>query len=63
MINLVVMAISVMLLALLLVWWRSPAFRSWIEAPKCFMLRQERRFDDRLKGTRTIANMNVKGGE
>jgi hypothetical protein len=55
MINLVVMAISVMLLAVLLVWWRSPAFRSWIEAPKCFMLHQERRFDDRLKGTRTIA--------
>jgi len=46
MIDLVVMAISAILCALLLVWWRSPAFRSWIEAPKCFMLHQERRFDD-----------------
>jgi hypothetical protein len=63
MIDLVVMAISAILCALLLVWWRSPAFRSWIEAPKCFMLHQERRFDDQLKGTRTIAIMNVKGGE
>jgi hypothetical protein len=33
--------------AMLLVWWRWPAFRAWIEAPKYFMLRQERRFDDR----------------
>jgi hypothetical protein len=33
--------------ALLLVWWRWPAFRVWIEAPKYFMLRQERRFDHR----------------
>jgi Tfp pilus assembly protein FimT len=55
MIDLVVMAISAILCALLLVWWRSPAFRSWIEAPKCFMLHQERRFDDQLKGTRTVA--------
>jgi hypothetical protein len=46
MINLVVIAISAILLAVLLVWWRLPAFRSWIEAPKSFMLRQERRFDD-----------------
>lgn len=45
MIDLVVIAVSAMLLAVLLVWWRSPAFRSWIEAPKCFMLRQEGRFD------------------
>lgn len=52
MINLVVIAISVMLLAVLLVWWRRPAFRSWIEAPKCFMLHQERRFDDQLRRTR-----------
>ena len=33
------------LIALLLVWWRWPAFRVWIEAPKYSMLRQERRFD------------------
>jgi hypothetical protein len=63
MIDLVVMAISAILCALLLVWWRSPAFRSWIEAPKCLMLHQERRFDDQPKGTRTIAIMNVKAGE
>ena len=52
MIDLVVMAISAILCALLLVWWRSPAFRSWIEVPKCLMLRQERRFDEQLKATR-----------
>jgi hypothetical protein len=46
MINLVVIAISAIFLAVLLVWWRRPAFRSWIKAPKSFMLRQERRFDD-----------------
>jgi hypothetical protein len=45
MIDLVVMAISAILFVLLLVGWRSPAFRSRMEAPKCFMLRQERRFD------------------
>lgn len=46
MINLIVIVISAIMFALLLVWWRWPAFRSWIEAPKYFMLRQERRFDD-----------------
>jgi hypothetical protein len=49
MINLVVMAISAILLALFLIWWRSPAFRAWVEAPKCLMLHQERRFGDQLK--------------
>jgi hypothetical protein len=47
MINLIVVVISAAMLALLLVWWRWPAFRAWIEAPKYFMLRQERRFDNR----------------
>ena len=47
MINLIVIVISAIMFALLLVWWRWPAFRAWIEAPKYFMLRQERRFDDR----------------
>jgi hypothetical protein len=47
MINLIVIAISAIMFALLLVWWRWPAFRVWIEAPKYSMLRQERRFDDR----------------
>jgi hypothetical protein len=47
MINLIVIVISAIMFALLLVWWRWPAFRAWIEAPKYFMLRQERRFEDR----------------
>jgi hypothetical protein len=41
---------------LLLVWWRWPAFRSWIEAPKYFMLRQERRFDEAASISRPDAN-------
>jgi len=49
MINLIVIAISAIMLALLLVWWRWSAFRVWIEAPKYSMLRQERRFDHQLK--------------
>jgi hypothetical protein len=47
MINLIVIVISAIMFALFLVWWRWPAFRVWIEAPKYSMLRQERRFDDR----------------
>ncbi len=47
MIDLIVIAISAMMFASLLVWWRWPAFRARIEAPKYSMLRQERRFDDR----------------
>lgn len=46
MIDVIVIVISAMMLAMLLLWWSWPAFRSWIEAPKHFMLRQERRFDD-----------------
>jgi len=45
MINLIVISISTIMLALLLVWWRWPVFRLWIEAPKYSILRQERRFD------------------
>ena len=51
MINLIVSLISAIMLALLLVWWRWPAFRAWIEAPKYSMLRQERRFDDLMTAT------------
>ena len=47
MINLIVIAISAIMFALCVVWWRWPAFRAWIEAPKYSMLHQERRFDDR----------------
>jgi hypothetical protein len=46
MINLIVIVISAIMFALLLVWWRWPAFRTWIEAPKYFMLSQDRRFDN-----------------
>jgi len=53
MINLIVIAISAIMFALLLVWWRWPDFRVWIEAPKYSMLRQERRFDDRNAARRT----------
>jgi hypothetical protein len=53
MINLIVISISVLMLALLLVWWRRPTFRIWIEAPKYSMLRQECRFDDQRAATRT----------
>ena len=47
MINLIVIVISAIMFGLLLLWLLSPAFRAWIEAPKHFMLRQERRFEDR----------------
>ena len=50
MINLIMIVISAIMFALLLVWWRWPAFRAWIEAPKYVVLGQERRFDDQLKG-------------
>ena len=46
MINLIVILTSAIMFVLLLVWWRWPVFRVWIEAPKYSMLRQERRFDD-----------------
>ena len=46
MINFIVITVSAIMFVLLLVWWRWPAFRIWIEAPKFSMLRQESRFDD-----------------
>ena len=45
MINLIMIVISAIMFGLLVAWWRWPAFRTWIEAPKYFMLRQECRFD------------------
>jgi pimeloyl-ACP methyl ester carboxylesterase len=45
MINLIVILTSAIMFALLLLWWRWPVFRVWIEAPKYSMLRQEGRFD------------------
>jgi hypothetical protein len=50
MMNLIVIVITAIMLGLLLLWWRWPAFRTWIERPKYFMLRQERRFKDKPKG-------------
>ena len=50
MINLIVIAISVLMFALLLVWSRFPAFRARLEAPKYSMLCQERLFDDQSNG-------------
>ena len=51
MMNLIVIVISAIMLGLLLLWWRWPAFRVWIERPKYYMLRQERRFDDAAPGS------------
>jgi hypothetical protein len=50
MINLIVILISAIVFVLLLVWWRWPAFRAWIEGPKYSMLCQERRFYDQPDG-------------
>jgi hypothetical protein len=56
MINLIMIAISAIMLALLLLWLLWPAFRDWIEAPKYFMLRQERRFNRTGSRSRPDAN-------
>jgi len=50
MINIIVIAISAIMFALLLAWRRWPSFRSWMEEPKYSMLCQERRFDDQRDG-------------
>ncbi|HTB92257.1 MAG TPA: hypothetical protein VK728_05465 [Candidatus Sulfotelmatobacter sp.] len=56
MINLIVIVISGIVFGLLVAWWRWPAFRAWIEAPKYFMLRQENRFDAAALRYRPDAN-------
>ena len=56
MINLIVIVITAIMFGLLLLWWLWPAFRSWIEAPKYFMLRQERRFEDLASRSHPDAN-------
>jgi hypothetical protein len=63
MINLIVILISALMVALVLVWWRWPVFRVWIEAPKYSMLRQERRFEDQMTGTRTGSEPFADGGD
>jgi len=62
MINLIVILTSALMLALLLLWWRWPAFRVWIEAPKYSMLRQERRFDEQDTQTEPATNRSVDSG-
>jgi hypothetical protein len=59
MIDLIVIAITALMLALALVWWRWAAYRLWIEAPKYLMLHQERRFD---AGT-SHSGMDAKSGD
>jgi hypothetical protein len=62
MINLIVILTSALMLALLLLWWRWPAFRVWIEAPKYSMLRQERRFDDQDTEPEPATDRSVDSG-
>lgn len=61
MINLIVVFITAIMFALLLVWWRWPAFRLWIEAPKYSMLRQEHRFDDQDKEREPTTTLSSNG--
>jgi hypothetical protein len=61
MIDLIVIVVSALMLGLLIGWWRWPAFRAWIEAPKYSMLRQERRFDDQ-NATRTAGRLHSSRG-
>jgi len=62
MINLIVIAISALMFVLALVWWRWPAFRVWIEAPKYSMLRMEGRCADLQAATREGDDLLVDGG-
>jgi len=62
MINLIVILTSAIMLALLLLWWRWPMFRVWIEAPKYSMLRQELRFDDQDKGFGVLGTAAIRTG-
>ena len=61
MINLIVILTSAIMFALLLVWWRWPVFRVWIEAPKYSMLRQERRFDNQDTDREPATNLSSNG--
>jgi hypothetical protein len=58
MINLIVVLTTAIMFALLLVWWRWPVFRIWIEAPKYSMLRQEHRFDDQDPEREAATNLS-----
>ncbi len=61
MINLIVLLTTALMFGLILVWWRWPVFRLWIEAPKYSMLRQEHRFDDQDKEREPSTNLSSNG--
>ena len=61
MINLIVILTTAIMFALLLVWWRWPVFRIWIEAPKYSMLRQEQRFNDQDTERESATNLSSNG--
>ena len=61
MINLIVILTTAIMFALLLVWWRWPVFRLWIEAPKYSMLRQEHRFNDQDTEREPTTNLSSNG--
>lgn len=46
MIDWVMIVVSALMAALFFVWWLWPEFRLRTEAPKYFVLQQERRFED-----------------
>ena len=50
MIAMIVIAIILMVLALLIVWFYSPAFRAWTEAPKYAMLERNEMFERAVNG-------------
>jgi len=61
MINLIVVLTTAIMFALLLMWWRWPVFRLWIEAPKYSMLRQEHRFNDQDTEREPTTNLSSNG--
>jgi hypothetical protein len=61
MINLIVILTTAIMFAPLLVWWRWPFFRLWIEAPKYSMLRQEDRFYDQDTEREPATNLSSNG--
>ena len=61
MINFIVVLTTAIMFVLLLVWWRWPVFRVWIEAPKYSMVRQEHRFEDQDKEQGPATNLSSSG--
>ena len=56
MIDWVMIVISALMAAFCLVWWRWPAFRLRTEAPKYFVLQQERRFEDTISPPQPVTD-------